>query len=215
MADKWLEKELARQLKPVAAPENLWERINGQPRRTPARERRGMPFAWIFWPVAAAMALVAVVGVMRSRDRASTEDRFTETEVALLATHRGKVDFRPETFEDARAWVKRRSAIDIEVPAGHPPVDDGNVQLVAVRMMNMRGLPIAAIEYKVGEETATLFVSGKRPGLAGDDMGPSLHLHSRRGLTYWNMRNETYTIAFTSTGNPHGACMLCHATTPG
>lgn len=214
MADKWLEKELARQLKPVAAPEGLWEKISAREGRSAARVRRGVPFEWIFWPVAAVMVLAAVAGVTRNRDRGSSEDRFTENEVTQLSSHRG-VDFRPENFEDARVWVKQHAAIDIEVPAGHPPVDDGSVQLVGVRMMDMRGLPIAAIEYKVGSETATLFVSGKRPGLTGDDMGPSLHLHSRRGLTYWNMRNETYTIAFTSTANPHGACILCHTTTPG
>lgn len=214
MADKWLEKELARQLKPVAAPEGLWEKISAREGRSAARVRRGVPFGWVFWPVAAAVVLVAIVGVMRNMDRGSSEDRFTEKEVALLAAHRG-VDFHADNFDDARAWVKQRAAIDIEVPAGHPPIDDEQVQLVGVRMMDMRGLPIAAIEYKVGGEAATLFVSGKRPGLTGDDMGPSLHLHSRRGLTYWNMRGETYTIAFTSTANPHGACMLCHTTTPG
>ena len=214
MADKWLERELARQLKPVAAPGNLWERIKGEQGRGVAHERRSVPFGWIFWPVAAAMALMAAVGIMRNVDRGSIEDRFTEKELALLAAHRG-VDFRPESFDDARAWVKQHAAIDIEVPAGHPPVDDGRVQLVGVRMMDMRGLPIAAIEYKVGSETATLFVSGKRPGLTGDDMGPSLHLHSRRGLTYWNMRNETYTIAFGSENNSRGACLLCHANLPG
>jgi hypothetical protein len=214
MADRWLEEELARQLKPVAAPQDLWQRINGQPRRTVARESRRVPFGWIFWPAAAAMVLVAAVGMVRIRNHASSEDRFTEKEVTLLAAHRG-VDFRPASFDNARAWVRQRTAIDIAVPPGHPPVDDSAVQVMGVRLMEMRGLPIAAIDYKVGGETATLFVSGKRPGLTGDDMGPSLHLHSRRGLTYWNMRNETYTIAFTSATNPYGACILCHTTTPG
>lgn len=209
MSENWLEKELARQLAPVAAPETLWDRVSGQKGRTPRR----VPLEWVYWP-AAAVVLAAMAGFWFSHNSGSSEDRFTEKETALLERHPG-FDFRADNFDDARDWVKMRADIDIDVPEGHPAASNGAVHVTGVRLAKLDGLPIAAVDYQVGGETATLFVSGKRAGLTGDDMGPSLHLHSRRGLTYWNMRNETYTIAFQSAKNPHGACMLCHATTPG
>ncbi len=208
MADRWLEKELARQLAPVAAPASLWDRISGG-----AERRRRVPLAWISWPVAAVLLLAGVVGVVRARLAASGEDRFTQREVALMAKHAG-FDFRADSFEDAREFVKTRANIDIDLPKRHATANSGPAHVLGVRMVELDGVPIAAIDYMVKGEKATLYVSGKRAGLKGDDMGPSLHLHSRQGLTYWNMRNETYTIAFESAKDPHGACMLCHATAP-
>jgi len=208
MADRWLEKELARQLAPVAAPSSLWDRISGG-----AERRRRVPLAWILWPAAAAVLLAGVLGVVRGRLAASGEDRFAQREVAAAAKH-AEFDFRAGSFEDAREFVRKRANIDIDLPKRHAVADSGPAHVMGVRMVELDGVPIAAIDYVVKGEKATLYVSGKRAGMKGDDMGPSLHLHSQQGLTYWNMRNETYTIAYASTKNPHGACMLCHATAP-
>jgi hypothetical protein len=216
MGDRWLETELARQLTPVAAPESLWDRINGigcAKEGRPARTQRRMPVGWAFVAVAAAVVIAGAVGVVRVRHAGSGEDRFTQREVALVARHAG-FDFRAANFDDARRFVKSRANIDIDLPRRHPVANSGPARVLGVRMVELDGVPIAAIDYAVKGEQATLYVSGKRAGLKGDDMGPSLHLHSRQGLTYWNMRDETYTIAFASTKNPHGACMLCHATAP-
>jgi hypothetical protein len=210
MADKWIEKELARQLTPAAAPETLWERISGHEPGGQPRSVRHVPVRWVLWPVAAAVVLAAVVGMVLSRN----DDRFTERELALRAAKPG-FDYRTGDFHDARVWVKRRAGIDIDLPTDHAAGSDSAVRLIGVRMVESRGLPIAAIDYEVRGEAATLFVSGKRAGLTGNDMGPSQHLRSRRGLTYWNMRNETYTIAFGSENNSRGACLLCHANLPG
>jgi hypothetical protein len=49
----------------------------------------------------------------------------------------------------------------------------------------------------------------------------SKHLFSQGRLVSWNMRSQTYTIAFlgtgafSGTGNSRGACLLCHANSPG
>jgi hypothetical protein len=213
MGDRWLEKELARQLAPVTAPESLWDRVvNGREGR-PVRSRQRVPFGWVVWPVAAAVLVAAAVGVVRWKLAGSGEDRFMQREVALVAKHAG-VDFQPVSFDDARRFVKMRANIDIDLPKRHPEANGGPARVIGVRMVKLDAVPIAAIDYVVKGERATLYVSGKRAGLGADDMGPSLHLHSRDGLTYWNMRNETYTLAFTSAKNPHGACMLCHATAP-
>ncbi len=214
MGDRWLEKELERQLAPVVAPGSLWDRIIGRTEGRPARTQRRVPYAWVFWPAAAAVLVAGAIGMVRWRTAGAGEDRFAEREVALAAKQTG-LDFGAGSFEDAREFVKARANIEIDLPKRHPSANSGPAHVVGVRLVKLDRVPVAAIDYVVKGEKATLYVSGRRAGLkAGDDMGPSLHLHSRQGLTYWNMRNETYTIAFASTKNPHGACMLCHATAP-
>jgi hypothetical protein len=207
MADLWLEKELARQLAPVTAPESLWDRID----RPQTRPRHRAPLEWLFWPIAAAMLLLVVVGIVRTR-RPHDPEAFPDQELSSLDAHSG-FDFRSNSFEDTRAWVKARANIDIDLPPSHRTSDSGAVRLSGVRMIQLRGLPIAAIDYRVGDEAATLFVSGKRAGLTGE-MGVSKHMYTRSRLVSWNMRNETYTIAFSSGKNTRGACLLCHSSTP-
>ena len=206
MADLWLEKELARQLAPVAAPESLWGRIDRQP-----RPRHRLSLEWLFWPVAAAMVLVAVAGALRSLNADRDPARFTDQELAVLARTSG-FDFRSDNFADIRAWVKARANIDIDLPPGRhpgqPPADRGAVRLLGVRMLDLRGLPIAAVDYRAGGEAATLLVSGKRAGLTSN------RPYSQGRLVSWNMRDETYTIALSSVRNARGACLLCHTGTP-
>jgi hypothetical protein len=215
MTDLWLEKELARQLAPVSAPESLWDRIN---QRQPGPRRRA-PLERAFWPVLAAMVLLALAGVLRTLGAARDTEKLAEQELAAVAgTSRG-FDFRPESFEDTRKWVKAEANIDIDLPPVQPAVDHATVRVLGVRLIHLRGLPVAAIDYGFGDEVATLFVSGKRAGLAGNTEA-SRHLFSRpksaadAQFVSWNMRNETYTIAFPGAKNFHGACLLCHATTP-
>ena len=94
MADLWLEKELARQLAPVTAPESLWDRINGQQRRPPRRALVDRAF----WPVAVAMLVLAFAGVLRTLTADRDPDTFTEQELALLGAS-GGFDFRSDNFE--------------------------------------------------------------------------------------------------------------------
>ncbi len=60
-ATPWLEKELARQLAPVAAPEALWGRIQ-EARRMP---RRSVSFRWAVWPAFALLTLFVCAGALR------------------------------------------------------------------------------------------------------------------------------------------------------
>jgi hypothetical protein len=204
MADLWLERELARQLAPVVAPESLWDRINEQQRRP----RRYISFGQAFWPVAVVMVLLALAGILRTVS--------VDRDPGDLAAHFGGVDFRSDNFEDIRAWAKAEANIDIELPSGQLATDRADVRLLGARLIRLRGLPVAAIDYRVGDEAATLFVSGKRGGLSGTTEAAG-HLFSRSNArtVSWNMRNQTYTIAFSGAKNPHGACLLCHTNTPG
>ncbi len=210
MADLWLERELARQLAPVTAPDSLWDRVSRQQRK-PVRL---LSLERAFWPVAIAMVLLAFVGVLRTLSVNRAPDPLPEQELALFARPSGDFEFRSSSFEDTRAWVKTQANIDIDVPSGQPPAERGTVRLLGTRIIRLNGLPVAAIDYRVGEQVATLFVSGKRAGLNAGARA-SKHLLSQGRLVSWNMRSQTYTIAFSGMGNSRGACLLCHANSPG
>ncbi len=210
MADLWLERELARQLAPVAAPESLWDRINPERRRPVHR----ISFERGFLPVAVAMVLLAFAGVLRTLSVNREPDPLPVEELALFARPSGDFDFRSNSFADTRAWVKAQAGIDIDVPAGQPAPDRGAVRLLGTRILRLHGLPVAAIDYRIGDQLATLFVSGKRDGLTASAKA-SKHRFSPGQLVSWNMRSQTYTIALSRTGNSRAACLLCHASLPG
>jgi hypothetical protein len=219
----WIERELARQMAPVAAPESLWDRINDPGQRRPERP---VPLGWVLAPVALALTLLALAGVMRTLNRLHGDPADSaERELPILAAEAGGFDFRSDSLEETRAWVKARAKIDIDVPSGQSPPggplnDHGVVRLLGVHLIHLRGLPFAAIDYRIGDEVATLFVSGKHAGLSGNTE-VSKHLFSQikstgnAQLFSWNMRNQTYMIAFSGSRSPHGACLLCHANMPG
>jgi anti-sigma factor RsiW len=209
-----LARELTRQMAPVTAPEALWDRL-----KTGRPQRRGS-LEWVFWPVAAAMVLLAFAGVLRTlKVQRNPHDRLTEQELAVAAAPRG-FEFRSDNFEESRAWVKEQANIDIDVPSRQPAADRGTVRLLGARLIRVHGLPVAVIDYHVGDEVATLLVSGKRPGLTGNtEVSPHLFSQIKTAgnerLLSWNMRNQTYTIAFSGMKNSHAACLLCHSVTPG
>jgi len=200
-----LERELARQLAPVAAPETLWDRIH-EPRSAPPR---GMPIAWFAWP-ATVVVLIACAGVYWEMNR-------SHEPLAELPPASRDFDFRSNDFGAIRRWVKAESNIDIDLPDGSATTA-APVLLLGVRLIRFRGSPAAAIDYHVGEGAATLVVSGKQAGLSGNtEVGK--HLFSamksagKEHLLSWNMRDQNYTIAYSGAKDLGGACLLCHSNT--
>ena len=200
-----LERELARQLAPVAAPETLWDRMH-EPRPTPPR---GISIAWVAWP-ATVMVLIACTGVYWKMNH-------PREPLAELPPASRDFDFRSNDFGAIRKWVKAESNIDIDLPDGSTSAA-APVLLLGVRLIRFRGSPAAAIDYHVGERAATLVVSGKKGGLSGNtDVGEHLFSAMRSAgkehLLSWNMRNQNYTIAYSAKEDLGGACLLCHSNT--
>ena len=200
-----LERELARQLAPVAAPENLWDRIHEPGRPAP----QGAPIAWFVWPAMAVVLLACAVGYWKINH--------AREPLAELPSASRDFDFRSSDFGAIRKWVKAESNIDIDLPDGSA-ASAAPVLLLGVRLIRFRGSPAAAIDYHVGEGAATLVVSGKQGGLSGNtEVGK--HLFSamksagKEHLLSWNMRDQNYTIAYSEDKDLGGACLLCHANT--
>jgi hypothetical protein len=205
-----LERELARQLAPVTAPETLWDRIHEPGKSVP----RGMPmalFAWqqVVWP-AAVVVVIIFAGVLWKMSPAREP-------LAELPPASRDFDFRSSDFGAIRKWVKAESNIDIDLPDG-AATTAAPVLLLGVRLIRFRGSPAAAIDYHVGEGAATLVVSRKQGGLtanteAGKHLFSPMKSAGKEHLLSWNMRNQNYTIAYSGDKDLGGACLLCHANT--
>jgi anti-sigma factor RsiW len=192
---QWLEIELAHQLGPVEAPEELWDRIHEQP--TP---RGGSSFR--LWPIAAALLLMGSGAVAwrlsQAHDTVSAMERLAQRELSGPQAF----DLRSEDPREIRTWIKTNANIDIELPGSSA------VRLLGARLIHLDGEPVAAIGYKVGDSAATLLVCRKRS--VGNT---TKHVFSRADprLSTWSMREQVYTIASSSTKEPQAACLLCHA----
>jgi hypothetical protein len=192
----WLEAELLHQLRPVAAPPGLWNRIN------PCQQSDGgIRLNWILVPVTGIIALLTTAILWQvglSHGPATDIERFTEQELQALAGGSGEVDFRSNDPDELKAWIKTRMQMDVELPSGRSA-------LLGVRLVRLSGAPVAAIAYRAGTGAAMLLVTKKR-----NTNGNSRHLFAKTRLVTWNMQDQTYTAAIsnTSLGN---ACFLCHA----
>jgi anti-sigma factor RsiW len=192
---QWLEMELARQLRPIEAPEALWDRIQ-EPRTRP----RASSFR--LWPIAAALLLVGSgVGawrINRARDPVSAMEELAEREL----TGPQRYDLYSGDPREIRSWVKTKANVDLEFPGSSA------IRLVGARLIRLDGEAVAEIGYKVGDKAATLLVYRKRSGGAAT----AKHVFSRADarLFTWSMREQVYTIASASK-DPQAACQLCHA----
>jgi len=195
--------ELARRLGPVAAPESLWDRIQQQ--QVPRRDR---PVSWALWPIAAALLLIASGGaawrIVMARETGIA--RLAEQELRAIADNSRNLDFRSDDAAEIRTWVKAKTNIDIELPAGRSAV-----RLLGACVIRMKGSPVAAVAYRVGDDAAALLVIEK-----GSTTTSSRHIFSGveaaggTRLISWSMRQQEYMIAFAGTKDPHGACLVCH-----
>jgi len=178
----WIEKELARQLTPVRAPDSLWSRIESARRGARSSPQAG----WILWPAVAMMLLFASGDLLWEigKARASIAP-LTEQDLEAVADG-SACDFKSSDPAQIERWVKARTSMNVNLSCGRP----GNAQLVGARLIRKRGAVIAAIAYQVGNDAATLLVSDK---------------HS---LFRWN---RDYSIAWSGSkeANP-GACNQCH-----
>lgn len=118
-AEMWIEVSLARHLGTVAAPEELWERIQNPPRRVSVPRRSTQARMSVLVAATAAVVMAAVVFHPRS-------------------------EFRSDNAAEIRAWVKAKTGLDVRLHAGPSPsvelmgakVLKGNAAEITYRMGN-------------------------------------------------------------------------------
>jgi anti-sigma factor RsiW len=195
----WLEPLLTQHLGRVAAPEELWDRIQGPgPRVVRSSGRRN--FLWAM--AAAALLVVTVAAVWQFRLRPEA--------VAALALRRGaeQLEFRSEESGAIRAWVKERTGLDIPLLADPP----ASIRLVGASVSDGGRTPTAEVVYQVGGRDAILLVSKADPKLTGSHRFLSSGQYQGARVSTWVMRGQLCTLACPIPQNPQAGCLLCHAT---
>jgi hypothetical protein len=137
-------------------------------------------------------------------------------DIELLALTNGShaLDFISQNPDDIERWVKVKTDIDIDLEDRNPAV-----RLLGARVVQLRGAPVAAISYRTGDDSGTLFVSKNCNALGNKPQAPAHALlkiaaHGKQVFS-WNARDQSYTVAFSNPKNSRGACVLCHADSRG
>lgn len=129
--NEWLEPELRRGLREVAAPPELWNRIQAPQARPSNRSNRGMVWAMAVTVVIAAVAL----SLVRSPVREATQE----------------MAFHCQNPAQLRAWVRANTGLDVPLRAAPP----ASIQLIGARNLGAR----VEIAYRAGNRDALLSVS--------------------------------------------------------
>ena len=185
--------ELFRHLRPVKAPEALWDRIQ----EVSAPERQA-PVRWPVWAFAAAVA--ATIALFCFSLRSDTTPYMAKLAAAELDANVERVDFRSEDPVRIRAWVKANTGTDVPLPAQ-----------VSVRLIgaNLIGKGTACISYRIGNQVGKLVVAR---GASAAPQHASIEYSTRNGASVasWTMQGQTYALAWSAPGDMHSACILCH-----
>jgi hypothetical protein len=203
----WLELELAEELRPAAAPDELWERIRGAApvgqARPPANisQHRGARAAlrpwspsWASWPIAAIVTLMIAAAtlwlVAKGQEPALDLQQLAIQELRDPAP----LDLRCTDPTQINDWMRRQAGVSLSVP------QHTGAHLAGARMIRKGGLRIGALTYRVGDETAILLVARAAPAA---DFG---HGHAQ-----WQAQGQVYGLASSNPDRPEAACLLCHA----
>lgn len=193
---EWLELELAHRLAPVAAPDDLWARIeNGKP----APERHAAR-----WPIAAILTLgVAAASLWlaaRGQEPAVNLSNVNLSDVNLerLAMEQlhsaAPLELRSSDPAEIAAWTREHAGVAMRLPAR------SQARLAGVRVIRKGGVRMAAVDYSIGGDTATLLVTRN---VAGPESG--------HGRMSWKSGELSYALACSNLEHPEAACLLCHS----
>ena len=108
-------------------------------------------------------------------------------------------EFRSTDAGQIRAWVQKNAGLDVPLRerAG------ASVQLVGARLLK-GPVPTAEIEYRAGNQPATLVVSRRSADTARQ--------LTNGGRTFsWSARGQVYTLACATPEALRAACALCHS----
>jgi anti-sigma factor RsiW len=201
-----LEAELARHLRPVAAPDALWDRIQGKRQPEPLRTLQPA------WAIAAVALLMGFGGA--AWRICTVHDQLAEMQT-LAARELGNVADGSGLHEltSIRSWLRAKGGIEIDLPV----TQNAAVKIDGARLLQLRGEPVAAINYHAADRAAVLVVSAKDSNTGGNQAGHRFLQAKPVGnaqVVSWSMREKVYTVAVAGQEDAKIACLLCHGTQP-
>jgi hypothetical protein len=196
------EEELSRHLMPVAAPEELWRRIQASSQANATVKPRKSAL----WALPAAITAVIALWCVSPRPDSTLD--LAGVASRELASGSERFDLRSSDPLQIRAWVKAQAGINIPLEAGH------SVEFIGVTLLHELRCAAVCVSYRVGNVTGKLLVA--RGGTRGPKH-PSVQHTSYKGatVTSWVSGGQTYVIASPPVQDSHIACLLCHVDRPG
>src|ERR1700728_396826 len=132
----WLDLELAHELRPVKAPEELWRRVQiGRPPR--AAQNRSRPSRL---PVLVAIAVLIAAGALWTGRRSVSLETLAARELGSSA----HLELRSSDAVEIGAWLRREAGLDVAIPVS------ARVRLTGARVIRERGTPVGEVAYRVG-----------------------------------------------------------------
>ena len=110
----------------------------------------------------------------------------------------GPLELRTADPSEIRGWLRRHAGIDVPLPAVTA------VRLEGARVVRHGSQRVAAVEYRVGNDTVTLLVARADPGCP-------LPPHGGHAVA-WQARDQVYALSCPNPERVEAACRLCHAT---
>jgi hypothetical protein len=189
--NNWLESELQRGLRGVAAPPELWDRLRAAKVEKPVRTNRAL-----VWAMAASVALGAVGLSTVHRPNIGGDEAFA---LHALAGDTQRVAFHCQNPAQLRAWVRAKTGLDVPLREESSP----SIQLIGAQMIDgTRGVEVA---YRAANRDAVLVVS---PAGAGLPTVP--HGRVTGDVSSWVKDGQQYTLASNDLADLQLACKLCH-----
>jgi hypothetical protein len=183
----WLDLQLAHELRPVPAPDELWGRVRAGQRRPVTRSR--------WWtlrlPALASATLLIAAGLLWSAKRSAGLEQLAARELNRSA----QLELRSSDPSEIGAWLRREAGVDVEIPVST------RVRLTGARVIRHRGTLVGEVAYRVGGDSALLLVAPA----GGVFRAPGQH----GGFT-WQKQQQVYAIACSLFDRPQAACALCH-----
>lgn len=191
------EAELRRHLRPVQAPGELWNRVQGG--SLSAKVSFTKP-EWGSWAAVAAAMVVVVAGFTVWMNRSVTSE---ERAVRALSRTPEQLQFHSGDLAEIRNWVRAGSNLDIPLRGEPAPA----VHLIGASLTR-QGVPAVEISYRVGDMDARLVIS--KAAADGDGRHAFVKSGSYHGANFqsWTMRGEMFTIA---ASDARVGCLLCHS----
>jgi hypothetical protein len=199
----WLELELAEELRPAPAPDELWERIRSAAAAEPAAALRPVyrpaprrsPASWTSWPIAAIVTLMIAAATLWlvAKGQEPTLDLRQLAIQELRAP--APLDLRSNDPAQINDRMRREAGVELGIP------ESTGAHLTSARTIQKGGACIAAVTFRVGDDTATLLVARASSSV---DLG--------HGEAQWQAHGQTYVLAVSNPDRSEAACLLCHAT---
>jgi hypothetical protein len=190
------EAELARHLRPVSAPDRLWEKIEQA-----GVAERPVRAPWPLWAFAA--AALAALALFCLSLRSDTTPYLATLAAQQLGANASPIEFRSGDAAEIQRWAKRYAALDIPLAGGR------GIQLLGASLVRNGGL-FLCVSYRVGDHTGKLLVTRGSSGVA---QHAAMQTASRPGaaLVSWTAQGQSYVLAAPDVQALRAACVMCHA----